>query len=368
MVGGAGALSSVARERAIRARRLLAVGLLVVVAGTVVVLIATAHQHSPSVPHAQRSAKTGGGAGGSPTSGSPGAGAAPRHTAPAEFAVGVRVLSFTDPTRTIQLPNGTTAPRTLVTIVRYPALGAAGSGEARNAPPATADGPFPLVLFGHGFAVTPDPYSPLLRAWTRAGYVVAAPLFPLENASAPGGPNESDLSNQPADMSFLISRMLAAGSTPGGPLAGMVDAGRIAVSGHSDGGDTALAAAYDPRYRDPRIGAAVILAGAEIPGLGSFPFPAGGPPLLAVQGTADPINLPALTDAFFAEAHRPKFLLRLPGAEHLPPYTSEQPQLQTVTRVSLAFLDGYLRKRPGAVARMASLGKVAGTAELVAEP
>jgi predicted dienelactone hydrolase len=328
----------VTRDRAIRTRRLLALGLLLGVAAAVAVLIATAQQHPPS------------------------------GTPPGEFAVGVRVLSFTDPTRTIQLPNGTSAPRTLVTIVRYPALGAPGSGELRNAPPASGAGPFPLLLFGHGFAVTPTPYSPLLRAWARAGYVVAAPLFPLENAAAPGRPNESDLSNQPADMRFLISRMLAAGGASGGPLAGMVDSGRIAVSGQSDGGDTALAAAYDPRYRDPRIGAAVILSGAEIPGLGSFTFPTGGPPLLAVQGTADTINPPALTDFFFGEAHRPKFLLRLPGAEHLPPYTGEQPQLQIVARVSLAFLDGYLRKRPGAVARMTSLGSVAGTAELVAEP
>ncbi len=61
----------------------------------------------------------------------------------------------------------------------------------------------------------------------------------------PGGPDESDLVNQPADMRFVISRMLAASSAGSGPLAGLIDPTQIAVTGQSDGGDTALAVAYD---------------------------------------------------------------------------------------------------------------------------
>ena len=104
-----------------------------------------------------------------------------------------------------------------------------------------------------------------MQSWARAGYVVAAPVFPLENANAPGGPDESDLVNQPADMRFVISRMLAASSAGSGPLAGLLDPKQIAVAGQSDGGDTALAVAYNRYYRDPRVGAAVILSGAELP-------------------------------------------------------------------------------------------------------
>jgi dienelactone hydrolase len=286
----------------------------------------------------------------------------------AGFPVGLSVLRLVDSRRRIALRNGSSRPRALVTYVRYPALAGTGTGDLPGAPAARAAGPFPLVIFGHGFAVTPSIYQRLLRSWARAGYVVAAPVFPLENANAPGGPDESDLTNQPADMSFVISRILAASSAASGPLSGLVDPARIAVTGQSDGGETALAVAYDGHFRDPRVGAAVILSGAQLPGVGGFTFPRAGPPLLATQGTADTVNPPRFTNDFFARARRPKYLLRLLGAGHLPPYTDQQPQLGIVERVTIAFLDGYLKQRGGATGRLRSLGSVRGTASLVADP
>jgi dienelactone hydrolase len=239
-----------------------------------------------------------------------------------------------------------------VTVVRYP----------------LAPGRFPLVVFGHGFAVTPAPYARLLEAWAQAGYVVAAPLFPLENADAPGGPNETDLVNQPRDMSFLITRMLALDRGTQQPFAGAINSSEIAVAGQSDGGDTALTVAYDGAFRDRRIRAAVILSGQEMPGVGGYDFPAPSPALLATQGLADTINLPSTTFAFWDAAPPPKFLLTMPGTPHLPPYTYEQPQLGIVERVTIAFLDGYLEHRTGALERLVSLGSVPGTASMIAEP
>ena len=90
----------------------------------------------------------------------------------------------------------------------------------------------------------------------------------------------------------------------------------------------------------------MILSGAEIPGVGGFDFPRPSPPLLATQGTADTINPPGLTYAFYDIAPPPKFLLTLIGAPHLPPYTDEQPQLGIVERVTIAFLDRYLNHEP----------------------
>jgi dienelactone hydrolase len=257
------------------------------------------------------------------------------------YPIGERVLTFVDAAR----------GRRLVTVIRYP----------------KAPGRFPLIVFGHGFAVTPAPYAALLTAWARAGYVVAAPVFPLGNANAPGGPDEQDLVNQPRDMSFVITRMLAASAAPSGLLSHAIDPRRIAVSGQSDGGDTALAAAYDPGFQDRRIGAAVILSGAEIPYLSAIRF-SSGPPLLAIQGTADTINPPPLTYTFFSAAPTPKYLVKLLGAPHLPPYTTEQPQLGIVERVTLAFLARYLEGSPPALRRMGAAATVPGTATLTADP
>ena len=155
---------------------------------------------------------------------------------------------------------------------------------------------------------------------------------------------QSDLVNEPGDISFVISRLLNLSTRRTGVLDGKIDPARIAVAGHSDGAVAALAVAYDHRFRDPRVRAAVVLSGAELSGMG--PFPPRGPPLLAVQGTADPINAPATTAAYFERAQRPKFLLWLLGASHLPPYTSEQPQLGIVESATVAFLDHYLRGGP----------------------
>ncbi len=271
-------------------------------------------------------------------------------TAPAGGAVGLRVIGVVDPTRRIRYPGRPSESRRFAVEVRYP--------EARGA------GPFPLVVFGHGYATTPAPYARLLRAWARAGFVVAAPVFPLENANAPGGPNESDLVNQPADMSLVITRLLADAARPTGAFSGLIDPTRVAVAGQSDGGETALAVAYDRPFRDPRVRAAVILSGAQLPG--GPVVSRGGPPLLAVQGTADTVNPYAETAAFFRVAGRPKYLLTLIGAAHFPPYSDEEPQLGIVERVSIAFLDRYLGGGP--LERLLRAGDVPGVARLTAAP
>jgi predicted dienelactone hydrolase len=281
------------------------------------------------------------------------------------FAVGEVMITFTDNSRHVVLARRRHAPRVLQTVIRYPALGDPSLVDARGAPPATADGPFPLIVFAHGFKATPNTYSRLLRAWAQAGYVVAAPTFPLTRAGAPGGAKESDLVNQPRDMSFVIGRMLARNAAGYGVLSGLINPNQIAVAGHSDGGSTALAVAYNRHYVDHRVRAAVILSGSEIPGVYGYDFPAPSPPLLAVQGTADTSNAPASTWLYFRIAPPPKFLLSLLGAGHGPPYIGEQPQLGVVEHVTTAFVDTYLKGLSGALSWMWNAGDVSGVARLI---
>lgn len=233
----------------------------------------------------------------------------------------------------------------LITFVRYPTHGHA---------------PFPLIIFGHGFALTPQIYGRLLDSWARSGYVVAAPVFPVENANAPGGPDERDLSNQPRDMSLVCTQLTA----PTSPLAGLVDPQKIAFAGQSDGGETALSAAYDRRFFDRRVDAAVILSGATLPGF--IPPPPGSPPLLAVQGTRDPLNPPSTTANYYRLMRRPKFLLWLLGASHLPPYTTDDRWAAVVDRATTAFLDHYLRGAP--LGRLVAAGTRSGVARITSNP
>jgi predicted dienelactone hydrolase len=221
-------------------------------------------------------------------------------------------------------------------------------------------GPFPLVVFAHGFALTPDTYTRLLDAWARAGFVVAAPVFPVENADARGGASQSDLPNEPRDLSFVLSRLLARGSS----VRGVVDPRRVAFAGQSDGGVAALSASYDRRYRDPRVRAAIVMSGAPF---GGFTAPAAGaPPLLAVQGTADSFNAPSTTSSYFSLMRRPKFLLWLLGASHKEPYTTDTAHLAVVERTTVAFLGRYLRGRP--LRPLLRAGTYPGLARMVADP
>ena len=326
------------RQRAVRRRRAVAVLLGLAMFGLVVLVsfwLGSTHlRRAPATTSARSAAPA---------------------VARAPFAIAEQDVTWVDASRFEALRDGTREPRRLVTRVLYPHASA-----GRRLP-----GPFPLVVFGHGYALAPGDYWPLLTAWARAGYVVAAPLFPLEQSGAPGGPEASDLSNQPGDMSFVITRLLAQSASPGTPLHGLVDGAEIAVAGHADGADSARSVA-EGSDRDQRVAAAIVLAGAEIPG--SSLDPDGGPPLLAVQGTADPVNQPAFTDEYFTALPAPKFLLHLLGASHTSPFTRQQPQVAVVTATTLAFLDRYLKNDAAASARLARVAGMSGVAQLTSDP
>jgi dienelactone hydrolase len=228
-------------------------------------------------------------------------------------------LSLVDDSRpTVSSYRTVSASRALTTLVWYPATG----------------GPWPLVVFAHGFEVGPEPYAALCRAWAAAGYVVAAPEFPLTDVAVAGDDlDESDIGNQPGDVRFVFESL----DGPASPLAGRVDADRLAVAGHSDGGVTALAVTADP---PPGLRATIALSASPVePG-------AGAPvPLLVAQGDEDPVNPWEVGASVYDQASPPRFLLTLLGAGHLPPFTEGSPWHGMVNRVTVDFLDHYVAGR-----------------------
>jgi hypothetical protein len=269
------------------------------------------------------------------------------------YAVAGHVLSLVDRSR----PR--LGPRALATTVWYPVIPRAAAASGR-----LARGLFPLVVFGPGYYVCLGSYSPLLRAWASAGYVVAGIEFPRTNCHLTN-PDENDMANQPADMAYVIRRLLAVSGRARGFLAGLIDPGKIAVAGQSDGGDTVAALVANTCCRDRAVTAAIVLAGAEWPPMGGSYFTRTTPPILFVQGDADNVNLPADSILMYrADRTGPRFYLDLFGAGHLPPYQGQGPPAPVVARVTVDFLDRYLAGRPGAAAAMRRDGHVAGVAAL----
>ncbi len=240
-----------------------------------------------------------------------------------------------------------------MTTILYPAVGVPGGTARPNAPPDTAAGPFPLVVFAPGSGGAPAQFGALLDSWAAAGYVVAAPEFPLTGAHAPGGPVVADYVNQPGDVHFLIDQML---HTPPAEVAGLIDAGRVGLAGHSLGGITTLAVGFNSCCLDPRVKAVIVMSGSSpLPFSGGTYFGrAASPPVLFVQGSADETVVPNTSVLTYNRVRPPKALVTISRGTHSSPYQGDQltPQVGLVAQVSVDFLDRYLEGRPVAATRL----------------
>jgi fermentation-respiration switch protein FrsA (DUF1100 family) len=202
--------------------------------------------------------------------------------------------AFAVKTRKLQLSRGKDRP--LPTTVWFPATG---------------NGPFPVIVFSHGLTGQPSDYSDLLTPWARAGFVVAAPAYPHTSAGV-AKVDYADLLNQPADASYVLTKVLALNSKNGDPLKGRLDPDHVAAAGHSAGGITTLGMLSGTR--DERLTAAAVLAGrVALPG--SFTGPAAS--VLFVHGKLDRTVPYADGLAAFKAVPWPKALLTLPTAGHI---------------------------------------------------
>jgi len=267
-------------------------------------------------------------------------------------------LTITEPA------SATTAARSLVTTVRYPTSGAPGGPSVAGATPLRSEGPYPLVVFSQGFDVTPETYARLLNSLASAGYVVADPAYPYTSPNSPGGVVRSDIVHHPADLSFVITTLLNDGA-----LTGLIESNEIAVIGHSDGGDVSLAEVANTCCRDARVKAAVILSGAELSWFKGSYFTSASVPLLVVQGTDDlSYNPVSCSVDLYNQASQPKYYLSMIGQTHFSAYIPPGPALNVVTRVTINFLNGYLRHATSALTAMRTAGSVPGLATITSQP
>src|SRR5262245_56523069 len=135
--------------------------------------------------------------------------------APGPHAVVKTTLTLVDPDRSTP-PSGSfqgSPTRTLVTDVYAPAIGTPGE-VTEGAQIAAAEGPFPLVVFAHGFGGGRQNFTATLAHLASRGFVDAAPDFPstgLTNLSN-GSANVVDWIDQSRDVSFVIDSLLGRGA------------------------------------------------------------------------------------------------------------------------------------------------------------
>jgi predicted dienelactone hydrolase len=262
----------------------------------------------------------------------------------ARYGVGSRTIHLVDtsrptkasPTRNIPAANS----RSFDVLVLYPTADASGGTAPVEGAP-VADGRFPLLEFSHGVTANGPVYTPFLAPIARAGYVVAAPTFPLTSGRG-AWTDLTDYVNQPADVSFIIDQLLVLDRTAADPLHGHLAAKAIAVGGHSLGALTTFG--FDNTCcADRRVKATIAISGVEpsYPGGTYEPAPKDLPTLL-IHGTND-ITVPYRGSVqAFGRLAAPRALLTFPGGSHTDPVASPK-DAPIAEQTIVAFLALHLR-------------------------
>jgi pimeloyl-ACP methyl ester carboxylesterase len=270
-------------------------------------------------------------------------------------AVGLATETLVDPSRATPANGAVSAHpgRTVGVTIYYPSEGSPKSRPIRDQPVDRSAAPYPLIVFAPGFGATPAGYQALLVQWASAGYVVAGLTFPLTSADVPGGADLADYTNQPGDMSFAVSQLLAQSQASSEFLRGVIDPNAVGAAGHSLGGVTTLGLVANTCCFDQRIRAAVVMSGDVMvfPG-GQTRYPP--IPLLFVHGNADPVVPYAASVSAFNAANAPKALLTIERGGHGSPVDPTGAAFASVVRTTTNFFDLYLKHEQSAAAQMRS--------------
>ncbi|MBB4845713.1 putative dienelactone hydrolase [Paucibacter oligotrophus] len=240
----------------------------------------------------------------------------------------------------------------------------------------------PLVLFSHGIGSSRRGYSYLGAYLAAQGYAslhvqhvgsdrqlwLGNPLQLVERLQTAA--REQEVLARVADVKFALDRLLRS------ERAGLIDAERIAVAGHSYGANTSLLlagarvqrAGHALELREPRIKAAILISAPPFYGEADTAAIAGAIPIpsLHITATEDVIRIPGYYSeakdrvALFEAIGGPsKMLAVFEGGSHsmftdrgLTGGASLNPRAKQATKeLAVAFLDDVLLGRPQALQR-----------------
>ncbi len=215
------------------------------------------------------------------------------------YPIGHRTITFNDPLRSGGFGSGGGTGRQIQTEVYYP-------GAAAGDNVSVAFGSFPVVVFGHGFQMTWDVYSPIYDSLARRGFIVCTPR-------TEGGllPTHTEFAK---DLALVLDKTLAFNTDVNSPFYGRIN-GKSAIGGHSMGGGCSFLAA---QYTSNETAIFNFAAAETNPSAIAQCSTSVSAPLLVIAGSYDVVAPPAdNTDPMYAAALSPcKTYFNITGGYH----------------------------------------------------
>jgi dienelactone hydrolase len=176
---------------------------------------------------------------------------------------------------------------------------------------ASGDGPFPLVLFAHGFAAYPTEYQFLLTHLASWGFVVAAPDFE-ERGLVSAFLGNTERADETAVMGDTIDLLEEENERAGSVLEGVVDTTTVGTAGHSAGVGPAIGVAD----ADERVKTFIAMSGTGGARQGEEPPPLPEKPGMVVTGGKDQVAVIARVRELYDRMRPPKRLVVVDEAGH----------------------------------------------------